>query len=228
MGGMSSPYRESASSAIQCPRCGIETAGGDLVACVDSCGVWVTTEATQTAFEASELKPSRVASWFRTLCACPVCSKPMTLRGHDMSLFQGCDAHGFWVDESTVTQTGLGRVSMSARLGQARAHAKLAKDAQVQAAREEQARIAMLEHQARERGTTAAAEAARQRELEAKAAREAAEERARALREKKRQRLAATVRAAIADDDVMPIVDELMRLDDAITTLANRMTDRGI
>lgn len=226
--GMSSPYRESASASINCPRCSVETAGGELVACVDGCGLWVPSEAAQTAFESSELKPSRVASWFRTLCVCPLCGKQMTLRGHDMSLFQGCDAHGFWVDESTITQTGLGRLAMSARLGQARAQAKLAKEERTRALREEHARLESLEREARERGTTAAAEAARQRELEAEALREQAETRARAAREAKRQQLAISVRAAIAGGDVMPIVDELMRLHDGIVMLANRITDRGL
>ncbi len=214
---MSSPYRESASSPILCPRCGIETPGGDLVACVDGCGVWVSSEAARTAFESSELKPSRVASWFRTLCGCPGCGKQMTLRGHDMSLFQGCDAHGFWVDESTVTQTGLGRLTMAARLGQARALAKLTKEERARVARDEPALREAIDREVRERAAAAA-----------EALREAAEARARALREAKREKLAVLVRSAVAGGDVMPIVDELLRLEDAIITLANRITDRGI
>jgi hypothetical protein len=241
-----SPYREAASTSINCPRCGVETAGGELVACLDACGVWVTSEAAQTAFEPSELRPSRIASWVRTLCGCPLCGKSMTLRGHDMSLFQGCDAHGFWVDDTAVTQTGLGRTVMTARLGQARAQARLTKEARARAPQEERERAEAAERlerdraqmlardareranalaqQALEREAAAAAEAARQREIEV----QAAEARRLAQREAKRERLADQLRAAIAGGDMAPIIDELMRLDDAITTLANRVGDRGI
>jgi hypothetical protein len=33
----------------------------------------------------------------------------MTLRGSEPGLFQGCDAHGFWIDTDTVQHTGLAR-----------------------------------------------------------------------------------------------------------------------
>jgi len=225
---MSGPYRESAGSSIQCPRCGVETASGDIVACVDGCGIWVHAETADVAFEASELKPSRITSWFRERCACPQCSKQMTLRGHDMSLFQGCDAHGFWVDDSTVTQTGLGRIAVAARVAHARAQAKLRKEAIERAAIEEREAVLAAERAARERGTTLAAERARAREEAERAARAAEEARREALRLARRTELGTRIRAAVAENNVEPLIDELMRLHDAIEALAQRMTDARI
>lgn len=211
---MSSPYRESAASSVQCPRCGTDTAGGDISACLDGCGVWVTPEAAGTAFEPSELHASRLTSWFRQRCACPSCGKTMTLRGHDMSLFQGCDAHGFWVDDSTITQTGLGRLAIAPRVTQARAAAKARREALARIAAEGRERMQAEEH-----------EAATRREDAARAVAEAKEARERALREAKRHALTTKVRAALASGEVGPLVDELIRLDDAITQLAHRVTN---
>jgi hypothetical protein len=117
---MAGPYRETASSSIQCPRCSEQTPPGDLVACIDGCGIWVAAEIANDVLEPAELHPSRITSWFRKRCACPMCGTQMTLRGHDMSLFLGCDTHGMWIDDSTVTQTGLGRAAVAARLIDAR------------------------------------------------------------------------------------------------------------
>lgn len=225
---MSGPYRESAGSSIQCPRCGVETASGDIVACIDGCGIWVHAEVADTAFEPIELRPSRITSWFRPRSACPQCSKQMTLRGHDMSLFQGCDSHGFWVDDSTVTQTGLGRIAVAPRVIQARAQAKLRKEAVERALVEEREAKLAAERAARERGTTLEAERARAREEAERAAREAEEERLAALRDARRSELRARIRAAVADNNVEPLVDELLRLHDAIEALAQRMTDARI
>jgi flagellar biosynthesis GTPase FlhF len=247
---MSSPYREPATSAIECPRCRKVTASGEIVACLDRCGVWVTSEAAHTAFEASELKPSRIATWFRTRVGCPLCGKRMTLRGHDMSLFQGCDAHGFWVDESTITQTGLGRTTMAPRMAEARAAAKRIVNELTRPEREasERERVLAAEEQAREIALAAEEEA--KREAEAKRARDAAElqrqlaaeaaerERVRLAEELERQRQRAIaeaealrartierVNAAIKSGDSAPIVDELLRLDAIVKELAARVTD---
>jgi hypothetical protein len=48
----------------------------------------------------------------------------MSLRGYDMSLFQGCDDHGFWIDDETVGQTGLARPAMAPLVQRAREAAK--------------------------------------------------------------------------------------------------------
>lgn len=224
---MAGPYRESATSSIQCPRCGVETAAGDIVACIDGCGIWVHAE-TAAAFDASELRPSRITSWFRERCACPQCGKPMTLRGHDMSLFQGCDAHGFWVDDSTVTQTGLGRLAVASRIVHARAQAKTRKEGIERAAAEERERKLAEERDARERGTTLEVERARARAEAERLAREAEEARRVAIRLARRKELGDRIRSAIASGDVEPLVDELMRLNDALELLASRMTDARI
>jgi hypothetical protein len=64
----------------------------------------------------------------------------MTLRGHDMSRFLGCDTHGMWIDDSTVTQIGLGRVAVAARLIGARKAAKSKRDERDRLKAEEDAR----------------------------------------------------------------------------------------
>lgn len=225
---MTGPYRESAASSIQCPRCGVETGPGDIVACMDGCGVWVHAEAAETTLEASELKPSRVTSWFREKCACPQCGKQMTLRGHDMSLFQGCDAHGFWIDDSTVMQTGLGRVAVAPRVLQARAHAKQRKREALERAAIAEAERKAQEQAARERGLTLEMQRALDREKAERAAREAEEAKRRAARAARRDELADRVKKAVEGGNVEPLVDELMRIHDALETLAARMTDARI
>ncbi len=203
---MSSPYRESATSTIECPRCGKRTASGEIIACIEGCGIWVSSEAAQTAFEASELAPSRIVSWFRTRVGCPLCSKQMTLRGHDMSLFQGCDSHGFWVDDSTITQTGLGRSSMTARLRDARDAAQRIIDERARPEREAREREAAarqreldLEREAAERERAQVLErerAARERELAVAAEAKARELAAAAEKQLKREAEAKAAREA--------------------------------
>src|SRR4051812_26701811 len=97
---------------------------GAIAACTRSCGVWVNAETAQDVLVASELAKSRLTSWFRERVPCPHCSALMSLRGNDMALFQGCDDHGFWIDEETVSQTGLARPASAARVAIARDAAK--------------------------------------------------------------------------------------------------------
>src|SRR3954462_8198131 len=98
---MACPYRESAASSIDCPRCTRALPPGTLTGCVARCGIWVTSVIAADVFDAAELAPSRLTTWFRELTACPHCSVMVTLRGYDMSLFMGCEAHGYWVDDET-------------------------------------------------------------------------------------------------------------------------------
>lgn len=128
----------------------------------------------------------------------------------EAGLFQGCDQHGFWIDADTVSQTGLARPDLDARVRRMRDDAD--------AFRAERERAAAVER-----------ERARQRELaEEQAENEARErgtERQRAQIEARRTRLVEQIDAAIARGDSGTIVDELLRLETLIVALANRVTD---
>lgn len=197
---------------------------GDLAACIDGCGAWVTVEAAQLLLQPSELRPSRITSWFRERCNCPMCGVSMTLRGHDMSLFQGCDSHGFWIDDSTITQTNLAHPQHAARVSQMRAAAKALRDELARIAAEERARREAEPHV---RAQLEAAEAEARAEAERRA-REEAEERARAAREAHRKRVHDVVSHAVERGNLHPIVEHLMRLEDAINSLASRITNAGL
>jgi hypothetical protein len=97
---------------------------GAIAACTHGCGVWVNAEASRDAFVPAEIAKSRLTTWFRERVSCPHCSAKMSLRGYDMSLFQGCDDHGFWIDDETVGQTGLARPAMAPLVQRAREAAK--------------------------------------------------------------------------------------------------------
>lgn len=122
---------------------------GAVAACTHQCGVWLNAETAREMLSA-ELAKSRLTSWFRDRVPCPHCNALMTLRGSDMALFQGCDEHGFWIDDETVGQTGLARPANAARVKVARETAKAIRrdeelrEAAERAAREEAAR-ALLE-----------------------------------------------------------------------------------
>jgi len=141
-----------------------------------------------------------------------------------MSLFQGCDKHGFWIDDSTVMSTNLAHPANAPRVAQMRAATKLLRDELARAAAEEAARLAE-EPAARAKRE---AEAARDREEAARKAQRDADERARRQREAKRNRVEELVHRAVDRRDIDGLVDELMRLDDAITSLANRITNGGL
>src|SRR5512143_477704 len=168
---MAGPYRESQLTTIDCPRCGrsLPAATEGIGACIAGCGVWVVAETAPELFAADELKPSRLTTWFRERSPCPHCSTQMTLRGHDMALFQGCDEHGFWIDADTVGQTGLGRPATAGRLARARAAADALKVEVERAEREAQAKarateLAEWQRTADEKHRIAELEGARARE----------------------------------------------------------------
>jgi hypothetical protein len=153
---------------------------GAIAACSWGCGVWVNLEAAQDAFVASELAPSRVATWFRERVPCPHCSKRMALRGYDMALFQGCEDHGYWIDDETVGQTGLGRPWVAPQIQRARDAAKAmraereAREAAEREAREEAERArggAWEAVAAKMRAAADAAEQERERQVRIRTAR---------------------------------------------------------
>lgn len=214
---MSAPYRESgAPTRIGCARCGKPLPPGDLAVCVAGCGVWVALAIASEALEADELRPSRIPTWARVRVGCPVCGTQMTLRGHDMTLFQGCDDHGFWIDGPTVTQTGLGRPALAARLASARSRA-----------------TAIVEEE--QRLERAVREAANLREREREAARERVRQQAQAAEEQHRRDAAEreaslrpfldTVELAFRLGQQRPLAELLQRLEGAVAELRARVVE---
>jgi hypothetical protein len=86
--------------------------------------VWVSAAFAAKALEPVERAVNRVTNWWRPLVACPHCNEAMTRRGHDMVPFQGCDEHGYWIDDENVGQTGLARRAFAPLLDAARKHAR--------------------------------------------------------------------------------------------------------
>jgi chemotaxis protein histidine kinase CheA len=191
---------------------------GAMAACSWSCGVWVNREAAQDAFAAAELAPSRVATWFRERVPCPHCSTRMTLRGHDMALFQGCEEHGYWVDEETVDQTGLARPWVAPQVQRARDAAKAmraereARDAAEREARDAAERLRAADWEAMSAKMRAAADAAeRERQRH---------ERIRA--ERLRPFLMLVQATAFAPQQ---LADYLMQLEDKVTALQQQVAE---
>jgi hypothetical protein len=212
---MSDPYRDSGIAAsIDCPRCNKRMPPGALAACSARCGVWVDASIAAEALMADERLPSRLTSWARERVGCPSCGTRMTLRGHDMMLFQGCDDHGFWIDAEVVGQTGLGRQVLAARLADARKRA---------------AAVTALEERAKQAARDEAAERARERNEAIAAEREALEETARAERREQAERAAAmgpflTAARQIAHDPEQ-LAEILVRLDQKVAALTARVAD---
>jgi hypothetical protein len=221
---MTGPYRESDTAAIDCPRCGRTMPPGAIAACAWGCGVWVNSEAAGDAFVATELAKSRVTHWFRKLAPCPHCSTMMTLRGYDMSLFQGCDEHGVWVDDETVGQTGLGRAAIAPQVQRAREVAKArrveheAREAEERAAREAEERNRDADWEAMERGMRAAAEEERARARAAAA--EAERQRLERIRQARLQKLTAMVKSLEFEPEAF--AEYLLQLEEKIAALQDR------
>jgi hypothetical protein len=178
--------------------------------------VWVNAETARDAFVPAELAPSRLTSWFRERVPCPYCQALMTLRGHDMALFQGCDDHGFWIDDETVGQTGLARAAVTPQVQRAREAAKAM-------------RIEQERREASERDARAAAERERlerENSAEAIAARRAADEAERRRQETLAWRRAPVIRLLrhLTDQhDLAPLADYLIQLEDTIEQLGQRV-----
>jgi len=191
-------------------------ASGSLASCVSGCGVWVSSEIASDALTGDELRPSRLPTWARVRVGCPVCGTQMTLRGHDMTLFQGCDPHGFWIDAPVVTQTGLGRPAVAARLAGARARAA--------AIVEEEKRLERAVHEAallRERER----EASRVREREQLLAAEQEYERAAAEREAALKPFLQIVESAVQLGHKRPLAELLQRLEGRVAELSARLAE---
>lgn len=207
-------YRD-AGVTIGCPRCGERLPAGELAYCTASCGVWVPLAIAETVLDAAERAPNRVTGWWRSLAACPFCATAMTRRGHDMVPLLGCDEHGFWIDDENVSQTRLVRTPL---LEQARKHARGMADAKQREAAAEHDRARDIERAERARMFTQenALRAEREAAVRAEAERRAARERA-------AQPYLDLVTRAVREGDVLPLAEQLQKLEQAIQALTQAL-----
>lgn len=216
---MSNPYREGSTPAgnIDCPRCGKPLPPLDIAACPDECGTWVSAQVSTVTFDPDEVRENLVTRWWRVRAPCPICAEKMTLRGLDDIHFQGCDQHGFWVDADTISKTGLVRPDLRERIQ--RVH----DDADAQRAElERRARIKEKADRDRERADAQARLDADARERQ-RAEREAIRERQRTAA--MRTSIEKNVIRALASGNAASLVDEIVRLQEMIVDLAERLTD---
>lgn len=166
--------------------------------------------AAAVVFTPEETVVNDLTRWWRVRAPCPLCSEQMTLRGFGDALFQGCDAHGFFVDQDTVGNTGLARPGLRDRL------TKMREDADRH--RAELARREEAERKADEERAAAVAK-------EKAAAKARREELKRAQGHEQRAKLVTRINAALATGNGEHIADEILRLEQMINALANRLTD---
>lgn len=213
---MTGPYRESDNAAIDCPRCNRAMPPGAIAACTRGCGVWVNAETARDALLPNERAPSRLTTWFRECVPCPHCSTQMTLCGYDMSLLQGCEEHGYWIDEETVSQTGLARPLVAPQVQRARDAAKALRLEQDRRDKEDRASRLAEERSRRESSAEALAALAAQKERER---REAAD---RVARLRPYVQLLAPM---FARGDFLPLAEHLMTLHETVETLKRRIAN---
>ncbi len=176
--------------------------------------MWIPAALAETALEPIERAANRVTTWWRPLVACPHCNEAMIRRGHDMGPFQGCEEHGFWIDDENVSQTGLARRTFAPLLDAARKHARSLGDERKRARIEEFERQRVAEREWEARRTDLARE---EREAAVAAARAAKAERA--ARERACQPYLELVRNALDGGDPLPLAERLMKLEKMIEEL---------
>lgn len=213
---MTGPYRESDTAAVDCPRCNRTMPPGAIAACSHNCGVWVNAETARESFVDAELAPSRLTTWFRERVACPHCSTRMTLRGYDMALFQGCDEHGFWVDDETVGQTGLARPWVAPQIQRARDAAKAMRAEEERVAAEEKARREAAERERLAKENSADA-------IRARREKEIADNRAAEQKAWRRAPFMKLLRELTANDDLIPLADYMAQLQETVDWLKLRV-----
>jgi hypothetical protein len=104
------PYRdEKAPPELRCPRCAKPLPAVDVAKCQGGCGTWISTFASTEILSEDERRENHQVRWWRVRAPCLICAEKMTLRNSDPGLFQGCTAHGFWIDADTIQHTGLAR-----------------------------------------------------------------------------------------------------------------------
>lgn len=193
---------------------------GELTLCTADCGAWLDAGAASRAMNAAELAPSRLTSWARERAACPSCGTQMTLHGYDMTMFLGCEGHGFWIDFDTISQTGLGRPVNAVWLADARARAK-ALGAEQRRIEEANRDAADKQRREREREQTEAAA----RGWHEKNEREKAERREQAARAAAREPYADALREMMRSGFPDEIADLLARQERQLAELAARVAE---
>lgn len=203
-------YRD-ANVTIHCPRCRQPLPDGDVACCSAGCGVWVPAAIAATALDPAERAYNRVIGWWRPLAACPFCTEAMTRRGQDMVPLLGCDEHGFWIDDENVGQTRIARTPLLDDARKAARRVMEAKQEEAERAREiERAeRARMFTH---ENALRAEREAALRAEAERRAARERAA-----------QPYLDLVSQAVRDGDLLPLAEQLQKLEQAIQALTHAL-----
>lgn len=187
---MADPYREGTppSGLLDCPRCGKPLPPMDMATCPGECGTWVNASIQDIVFQSDEIAENRTTRWWRVREPCPVCKEQMLLRGsEDHELFQGCSKHGYWVDADTVSQTGLGRPGLVARLKKIRDDEEERIAASVKRKADEQERARKEKEEAERLRQEREREAERLREEGRKEAQRKADEKQRKADEKRRQ-----------------------------------------
>ena len=128
--------------------------------------------------------------------------------------FQGCEEHGFWIDEENISQTGLARRAFAPLLEAARKHARSLADERKRARIEAYEREQMAE---RERDARLAALEREARESAVAATRAAKAERV--ARERACQPYLDLVQQALDGGDPLPLAERLMKLEKMIEEL---------
>jgi hypothetical protein len=176
--------------------------------------VWVSAAFAAKALEPVERAVNRVTNWWRPLVACPHCNEAMTRRGHDMVPFQGCDEHGYWIDDENVGQTGLARRAFAPLLDAARKHARAFADELKHAELAEQERERFAEREREARRT-----ALEQEERASAVATARAAKAKRDARELACQPYLDLVRTALDGGDALPLAERLMKLEQMVQDL---------
>jgi hypothetical protein len=222
---MSNPYRSGMGpTEAACPRCERALPPLDIARCAKGCGTWVTAFAASEAFAAQEIVENRLTRWWKVRAPCPLCSERMTLRGGEPGLFQGCELHGYWVDEDAIAHTGLAQDDIERRLS-----AKRADPARIE--QERQQREELEEQRARERDARQRSElrpdllpvAPHSDQLLATRDAARAERPVTPQRDPELARVIALVDQAIASGSTRPLASELLRLQREVTALTRRL-----
>jgi hypothetical protein len=184
----------------------------------------VTAFAASEAFAAHEIVENRLTRWWKVRAPCPLCSERMTLRGGEPGLFQGCELHGYWVDDDALAHTGLARDDLDRRLA-----AKRANPARIEHERKQ--REELEEQRAREREARQRSErrpdllpvAPHSDQLLATRQAVRAERPVAAQPDPELARLVAIVEQAVRSGAARPLASELLRLQREVTALLERL-----
>jgi hypothetical protein len=193
---------------LKCPRCKTEELpAADVARCPAKCGAWVSAFAANEVLTERDRRRDPVTRWWRMREPCPACTEKMVLFGDDPGLFQGCELHGYFIDEDAIPHTGLARGIDDAALERRRSD-----PAHLEAERQR-----LL----RGRQEQAERELAVERQRAADAMRSAALERAQAVDDR-----IARVQAMFATETRSAVASYIVSLEDRIEALELRLAAR--